>query len=522
MVSVCRGILKVNFGVVCSVLLLLSFKSMAVQTKCVDLLDSSSGSYLKQADGDLVGEIEIGSIGGVPVKVRDVTAHVNPVKMPDKPDITIVSLNDVVEDPKVMIGFGYPNVFLIHPTETGPKRFAAKSLYRQDSVVEDLSARQSVQNGLWVVLPELTKQQEERILEEAEKLQGTRRITCSSAACEVLHNAGFSAGNGASLYQEPKRKKLIPRGNDWPFLLLRTISKHGLKHEDSDVKTDFIKVSPGFVERIFTGNFLATVKTPLRHGQRAFNNLKGKIPGLSYFLAKKDNKLSVVAVDFEQKTRSNVRLPEVQSDRSYDFTITAPSRVGYFLRLFWGEHSIIELTYHENSIVKPTDYLEGVLKEYPDLVPGHMHYEENRKSRLVTALKRTAFNPTTIRSFHRLMSKSRQEFKGERQKDIYDLLPLSTPEAPAKMNIVVTEDSVKVMHMKGYKAWADWFLTKHVLISNYSDKVLFAGEIWKDVDGNVYVNSNSGTYKPSAKQLAQAIRLLEDTFPNIPFKEGDN
>lgn len=66
--------------------------------------------------------------------------------------------------------------------------------------------------------------------------------------------------------------------------------------------------------------------------------------------------------------------------------------------------------------------------------------------------------------------------------------------------------------------YVDWILTKHVLISNYNESVRFAGEIWKDRDGVIWVNRNSGTYQPNEEQLSQFVAYLSQVFPHVTFE----
>ena len=61
----------------------------------------------------------------------------------------------------------------------------------------------------------------------------------------------------------------------------------------------------------------------------------------------------------------------------------------------------------------------------------------------------------------------------------------------------------------------DWVLSKHVLVSNYSNDVRFAGEVWKNEKGQIVLNHNSGTYLPSVDELEAAAEYLRQVFPGV-------
>jgi hypothetical protein len=95
---------------------------------------------------------------------------------------------------------------------------------------------------------------------------------------------------------------------------------------------------------------------------------------------------------------------------------------------------------------------------------------------------------------------------------------VDTKETPNKYNVVATNKRVSLMK-NDIKNWlVDWVLSKHVLIANYDEEVRFAGEIWKDIDGVIWVSANSGTYTPNKEQLDNFLKYLCKVFPNAHFK----
>ncbi len=59
--------------------------------------------------------------------------------------------------------------------------------------------------------------------------------------------------------------------------------------------------------------------------------------------------------------------------------------------------------------------------------------------------------------------------------------------------------------------------TKHVAIARPGIPVRFAGEVYVDKDGTIYVSNDSGTYQTSPAHLSQAIGLLSSLLPGKRF-----
>ena len=60
---------------------------------------------------------------------------------------------------------------------------------------------------------------------------------------------------------------------------------------------------------------------------------------------------------------------------------------------------------------------------------------------------------------------------------------------------------------------SNWILAKHVVATGYNENTVFAGEGWveRDEETNeltLFINNNSGTYKPTAEQLESAGKLI--------------
>ncbi|CAF1466621.1 unnamed protein product [Adineta ricciae] len=60
-------------------------------------------------------------------------------------------------------------------------------------------------------------------------------------------------------------------------------------------------------------------------------------------------------------------------------------------------------------------------------------------------------------------------------------------------------------------------LCKHITISSRSQYVRFAGEIWCDEFKQIYVNNNSGTYRPSDVLIQSIIEFFSYLLPKKQF-----
>lgn len=174
------------------------------------------------------------------------------------------------------------------------------------------------------------------------------------------------------------------------------------------------------------------------------------------------------------------------------------------LRYLWGPHSLFEIPLHSASV---NERLPGRLQAFPQENPN-----------LVTKVKKyLLLNEIVVGLIRSQLSKGYRHFGGMSEKDLFDMLATHTEERPNKYNLVVLGDRMIIMKINIQKPMVDWVLSKHVLLSRYSEDVRFASEIWKTPDGVLHINRNSGTYQPSSRLLPQAADLMRETFPNIPI-----
>lgn len=233
--------------------------------------------------------------------------------------------------------------------------------------------------------------------------------------------------------------------------------------------------------------------TPVRHIQR--------------LISKRGNEMIQGKPSFPEVQKDDIYvMPDLPEHyRDYSLEVSIPSTLVLPLRITWGPHTIFKISQERVDI---DDFLPEELQAYPQENPSFM-----------TRIKRDIlFNPLVVGGINSLLQKQFVGFSGKSEADLHTLFETSTEERPVKYNIVSSLSGNMLMKNDIQNTSVDWILTKHVLISNYNESVRFAGEIWKDREGVIWVNRNSGTYQPSEEQLLQFVAYLSQVFPHVIFR----
>ena len=192
------------------------------------------------------------------------------------------------------------------------------------------------------------------------------------------------------------------------------------------------------------------------------------------------------------------------ADDGYEVQISQPSKFGRLFRHIWPAHTFFRV---KQTKAAAADYLPETLKAFPQANPS-----------LLTRIKKgILFSPPVVSFIRRQLANAFESVRGLTDKDLFDQLEVHSAETPAKYNIVIEGSLLTVARLDHGSKAPDWILSKHVLMSGYSNDVRFAGEIWKEADGTVRLSNNSGTYRPSDAQLERAVAYLSAVFPNITF-----
>ncbi|UJR29706.1 hypothetical protein I4U23_017255 [Adineta vaga] len=82
-----------------------------------------------------------------------------------------------------------------------------------------------------------------------------------------------------------------------------------------------------------------------------------------------------------------------------------------------------------------------------------------------------------------------------------------------RYSFVILNDSIIIIRVPYLLPKSFHPLCKHITISSRSKYVKFAGEIWCDEFKDLYLNNNSGTYRPSDLLIKQVIDLFNYLLP---------
>lgn len=421
-------------------------------------------------------------------------------------DLMVVKISDVFATAsESFLGFGLPNEYLVTPDGNGGyQKFAVKSLRRAPAAVVD--TRDWVQSGVWIRFKNLPAEAHEGLREAMKFYEGWKFWTCANGCMHVLERAGFASGSGSKLLTDLYM----------PYACFAYIIDNGLTYNGQKVEFDVIKTTPVELYNFSWQIQKATALTFCRHANRNLDTAAKK----NKFIATVRNVVTAPARLFSRKTakpkketRVAPSLPQgVEYARDIRVRVSKPTFVGSILRLMWGSHALFEA---QQTRVDPNDYFTDVLEPFP------------RTPSFQSKLKKwVLFRPIVIATIRHFLAPSFVDIGERSEVQIYDMMRTSTPEKPEKYNLVVTSHG---LDKRGQPAGnpriilsrlnvggkiADWLLSKHVLMSGYDDFTVYAAEAWKELDGSIHVNLNSGTYQPTKKQREEAHAFLQAVFPH--------
>jgi hypothetical protein len=416
-------------------------------------------------------------------------------------DLRVFRISDLFAGAnEIFLGFGLPNVYLTVPDgKGGYEKFAAKSLKRAPSVVED--TRNFVQSGIVLRFVNLPAHAAEKLRAAMRVHHGKKYWTCVNANLRVLEDAGFSSGGRklSSIYM--------------PYALLSYLLANGIEFEGKPVELEVIRTTQANMESYARQIIAAELLTFCRHGQRALDAKaqKSKVWKGVRAVVSAPSKMLGAAFGLTGLTSappviSREVAPALPADANYhadfDVKLSIASSTGALLRQFWGAHALFT---GEQKRVEALDYLKQRLKPFPQARPN-----------LVTKLKkRVLFSRPVIRLIHAFLAPSYASIGLKSERDVYDMLRTDSKKVANKYNLVITTEKIILARTTVRLNVVDWILSKHVLASGYDPNVVFAGEVWKDVDGVIHINGNSGTYQPSDEDVVAAGAFMRALFPHL-------
>ncbi len=412
-------------------------------------------------------------------------SHVQVVEFEGLP---IIPLAEVFSDPQAaFIGFGKPNVFLALPHqahqphqvegEPGWDKFAAFMFWRKRSFVANTKGR--VQGGVFVQMCDLPARAITELHATMRAQQGRRTITCANATGKVMSASGFTS-NGKSLARKVR-----------PMTLAQTIWDGGLEFDGEALELRFIKTNPGTLDDHFAGVLRKEWTSPFRAIVKLVHS----------------NKSTAKAPKLEPRPLSPLIVESHDDANQLELRMGRPSKLAVLLGRQWGEHPIFEARLNPEilDINSPAfSELASPLEAYPGTLD------------LVSRLKRyVLFSRPVVKVIRAQMAREMNSLGRLAGPVLVGMFQRGTKGNPFLYNVIITGTSARMARLENRTekdvAKANWLLAKHVLLSGYDPDVRFAGEIWvEDTDSGqrLWINNNSGTYKPTPQQAEAAARFL--------------
>jgi len=432
-----------------------------------------------------------------------------------KPEnIWVFPIYDLLANPdKVFIGFGLPNAYIAVPDGNGSYvKLAVKSLKRADTTIDD--THDLVQAGIQLVFQDLPEEGRVAILESMERVKGQRFETCWIGCATVLEDAGFTSGD------EPLSSHKLPGD------VITSLIRHGLNWRGTPVQVRTYRTGgTDTIERFTLQIKHAEIATFRRHARR---NLE-KNARVSKMAAAGLWCMNLPAKVLGKRDRKNQQFeiaPGLTYGGEYEkaqLSVSMPSAVGMLLRLFWGSHALFQV---QPQGINIDEFLPDTLAAFP--LPKATAENPKPKLSMATRLKKhVLFAEGPVRRIMGVLAPTYTAPVERDERDFHSALRTHTDKHPNKYNLVcfgegedwvlrVSRIQVGLGKINGI---VDWILAKHVLMTGWSKKVRFCGEIWKDADGAICVSPNSGTYKPDEKELDAFVAMLQKVMPHVVVKK---
>jgi hypothetical protein len=404
------------------------------------------------------------------------------VQVREHEGLPIVPIAEVFSAPTAtFIGFGKPNVFLTIPClgeNLGWEKFAAFMFWRKRSYVANTKG--IVQGGMFIEMRNLPERAIGALHTTMRSQQGQRTITCANATGKVLSASGFTS-NGKSLARKVR-----------PMTLARTIWNGGLEFDGKAVELRFINTNTGTLDDHFAKVLRKEWSSPVR--------------AIAKLVPAKETKTR--APKIEPRLLQPLTFETPDAANHLELRMGRPSKLAVILRRHWGDHPIFEVRLDPRVLnIETADFseLSAPLRAYPGKLDA------------VSKIKRyVLFSRPVVRFIRAHMAQEMKTLGRFHGPVLVGMFQRQTGAQPFLYNVIITGTSARMTRLENGTAKdvakANWLLAKHVLLSGYDCDVRFAGEIWvedTETGQKLWINNNSGTYKPTSDQAEAAARFLE-------------
>lgn len=385
----------------------------------------------------------------------------------------------------VLIGCGMPNLATsVYDDAAGTwKRLSGFMLYREPSRITEVN---ELQAGVYFELRGMSQQTRDGLLSAMVTFSGLRSRSCARLNSKMLHGAGFSLGNGRPL-----------TGAVRPSRMASLIWRFGLQHDNKPVEMRVVNTSPIEVADHFVGVWRKEVNSPIRLVHKVLMPKRAKVPV---------EPLPAQPVGLRTKTEWSGRRVTVSMNR--------PTLAGWLLTVLWGRHA-------EYKVSGPDFFAVPELTTPLAPFPGPLSWVSKAK-------KHALFSRPVVGFINAIKNKSFDRYDNVPVDAAIEMMSPMSADRDEKVlwnfALVLTDGSyeVRLSPLKNLDALSresklrqvsNWILAKHVVATGYNANTVFAGEAWIELSNNrsdmtMYINDNSGTYKPKPEQLQSVVRLF--------------
>lgn len=409
--------------------------------------------------------------------------------------LRVFGISSVFADPQAtFLTFGTPNVALVMPNkeQNGWDRFAALMFWRGGARI--LPTKGRVQAGVLCELVGLTDHMRAKLREAAQSLEGTRSASCAHSNALLLHRAGFRLRNNLSTRLTDNDLRLIYRPSHFAAALWSGelfFGPFGLP-----VKLRWITTDKS-VHDHFVSTWMREYRSFCRFVKKLVHK-GGHTPAPTFNPV--DNSLDMSSEWHEHGPKLRV-------------SINRPSALGVNLSYLVGQQPEFSIDLHvdEPELAKP-------LKAF-----------DRKLSRIDFIKSKVLFSPVTCWLMAKILEKdvgTTDDLPASVVANMLTVAPSMDPEPAYKYNFVLTGTKLKIKRLLNNDGrdnkFLAWMLAKHVLLSRWSKDVRVPGELWVcDLDGQrvIFVNAESGSYRPTEQQMQALSRMLTNRF-GLPVMVG--
>ncbi|MCB9229197.1 MAG: hypothetical protein H6618_06255 [Deltaproteobacteria bacterium] len=445
-------------------------------------------------------------------QIIDISGNFSEAPAVGRPDLRTIKISDYLQAGQFFLGFGIPNVFtgIVNENGTSVTQIAAKSLWRESmKIITDQRGR--VQSGFFVVPTNLPAEVFERVKKRAIEHEGDKDSTCLKQNLLILEEAGFSLDETG-----PRLSSYMMPHNFLEEVIKRRLVYHPADHDAKPIRIEFdlVRTTPQSIDQFYNSIWWAQIITPIRQSRNYLDSSENKQKRLDEVKKIELENLNK-SVELQKLYKISQKDVKHKSDdqKKFPISIASSSYLGSWLRSIWGDHILFRIELEDKSeTIK--EYLPAVLKAF----------DQKKLSWASFIKKNLIFSPVPVRFIHRHMAAKFTKIPDQKPTHVIKALrvhPLNDG-GNGKYNFVLTSKTLTISRLKVRNKLADWVLAKHLAISNYSDDVRFAGELWKDVDGVIHINNDSGSYRPKAEDLVQMRALMKKIFPTVLIEVEKN